>query len=60
MKMLPSLLAQMTPQERAAALKKTGAHYVLTPNPEKAPVFDFRQFGDVAVDGSAFQLIKLR
>jgi arabinosyltransferase C len=53
-------LANITPEERNTALAKTGAQYILSPNPATVPVFDFSQLGEVVVDGERFRLIKVR
>jgi arabinosyltransferase C len=52
----------LTNEERAAGLKETGANFVLAPTQESLPgldTFDFRQLGEVVVDGPQFRLIRL-
>ncbi|MEZ0326167.1 MAG: hypothetical protein ACAH95_09685 [Fimbriimonas sp.] len=54
-------LTQMSSDERKAAVKKTGAQYILSPNPAHIQgVADLSSLGDVVVDGEKFRLIKVR
>jgi arabinosyltransferase C len=53
---------RLQPEERLAMLKEIGATHVITPAPEAFQgsfIFDFRQLGEIEVDGEPFRLIRL-
>lgn len=56
-------LTQISDEERNRILKEIGATHIITPTPESLPgepIFDFRNLGEVLVDGEKFRLVRLR
>lgn len=56
-------LTQIPDEERVRLLTEMGATHIIAPTPESLPgepIFDFRNLGEVLVEGERFRLVRLR